>query len=149
MSLVLLLLGVAVVGVVVAVAAGRLPVGMPAATSSSPHRPLPPRSLEPADLDAVRFSVVPRGYRMDQVDAVLDRLRAELADRDRRLEALTAAAATVPVSQVSHGSQGSQLPGATAPAVPSRTAPTTGPAWLDARYGPTVPTRSPDRAEGS
>jgi DivIVA domain-containing protein len=93
-SLVLLLLAVVVVGVVVAVAAGRLPAGMPAATSSSPHRPLPPRALEPADLDAVRFSVVPRGYRMDQVDAVLERLRAELAERDRRLEALTAAAAT-------------------------------------------------------
>ncbi|TNM68646.1 DivIVA domain-containing protein [Streptomyces sp. NP160] len=69
---------------------------MPAAASSSPHRPLPPRPLEPADLDAVRFSVVPRGYRMDQVDAVLDRLRAELAERDRRLEALAAAAATPP-----------------------------------------------------
>jgi hypothetical protein len=79
-SLVLLLLAVVVVGVVVAVAAGRLPAGMPAATSSSPHRPLPPRALEPADLD--------------QVDAVLERLRAELAERDRRLEALTAAAAT-------------------------------------------------------
>ncbi|WP_222710821.1 DivIVA domain-containing protein [Quadrisphaera setariae] len=94
MSLVLLLLAVAVVGVVVAVAAGRLPAGMPAATPSSPHRPLPPRPLEPADLDQVRFSVVPRGYRMDQVDAVVDRLRVELAERDRRLEALTAAVST-------------------------------------------------------
>ncbi|MGQ7297813.1 DivIVA domain-containing protein [Quadrisphaera sp. KR29] len=94
MSIVLLLLAVAVVGVVVAVAAGRLPTGMPAPTSSSPHRPLPPRPLEPADLDALRFSVVPRGYRMDQVDAALDRLRAELAERERRLEALAAAATT-------------------------------------------------------
>ncbi|WP_211319119.1 DivIVA domain-containing protein [Quadrisphaera granulorum] len=100
MTLVLLLVAVAVVGVVVAVAAGRLPAGMPGPTGGSPHRPLPARSLEPADLDALRFSVVPRGYRMDEVDATLARLRAELAERDRRLEALAAAAST-PVARPS------------------------------------------------
>ena len=35
----------------------------------------------------MRFSLAPRGYRMDEVDAVLARLAAELADRDRRLAA--------------------------------------------------------------
>lgn len=34
------------------------------------------------DVEAVRFDRAFRGYRMDQVDAVLDRLAAELAARD-------------------------------------------------------------------
>ena len=93
MSLVLLLLAVAVVGVVVAVAAGRAPAGMPAPVGSSPHRPLPLRELVPEDLDDVRFSVALRGYRADEVDAVLDRLRTELSERDRRLAELGAAVA--------------------------------------------------------
>jgi len=93
-SLVLLLLAVAVVGVVVAVAAGRAPAGMPAPVGTSPHRPLPLRELAPEDLDDVRFSVALRGYRADEVDAVLDRLRTELAERDRRLAELGAALAT-------------------------------------------------------
>jgi DivIVA domain-containing protein len=36
-------------------------------------------------VDDVRFSLGLRGYRMQQVDAVLDRLRAELAARDVQL----------------------------------------------------------------
>ena len=51
---------------------------------------LPTSPLRPADIEAVRFSVVVRGYRMSEVDEVLDRLRTELADRDRRLGELAA-----------------------------------------------------------
>ena len=51
---------------------------------------LPARPLRAADLDAVRFGVTVRGYRMSEVDDVLARLAAELADRDARLEALGA-----------------------------------------------------------
>ena len=40
------------------------------------------RMLTPADLRAVRFSVGVRGYRMDEVDALLERLAEELAQRD-------------------------------------------------------------------
>ena len=40
---------------------------------------LPETPLTAADLEAVRFSMAPRGYRMDEVDAVLARLAAELA----------------------------------------------------------------------
>ncbi|AUZ89319.1 hypothetical protein CVO76_08080 [Arthrobacter agilis] len=35
-----------------------------------------------ADVDAVRFGLGLRGYRMDQVDEVLDRLAAALEERD-------------------------------------------------------------------
>ena len=37
------------------------------------------RPLEPADLRRVRFSLAFRGYRMSEVDALLDRMARELA----------------------------------------------------------------------
>ncbi|MGB9376621.1 MAG: DivIVA domain-containing protein [Mycobacteriales bacterium] len=40
------------------------------------------RPVRAADVAATRFDRALRGYRMDQVDAVLDRLTAELANRD-------------------------------------------------------------------
>lgn len=40
------------------------------------------RALAAADIDRVRFALGVRGYRMDQVDEVLDRFSAELARRD-------------------------------------------------------------------
>jgi DivIVA domain-containing protein len=49
------------------------------------------RPLTPADVVAVRFPVAPRGYRMAEVDDVLDRLAAELAERDARIADLEAA----------------------------------------------------------
>ncbi|WP_043441007.1 DivIVA domain-containing protein [Arthrobacter sp. L77] len=42
---------------------------------------LPEQPCAP-DVDAVRFGLGLRGYRMDQVDEVLDRLAAALAERD-------------------------------------------------------------------
>jgi len=46
------------------------------------------RSVRPDDLDRVRFGVVLRGYRMSEVDEVVDRLRDELADRDAEIAEL-------------------------------------------------------------
>lgn len=43
------------------------------------------RALVRADIDAVRLPVAVRGYRMTDVDEVLDRLGAELAERDARI----------------------------------------------------------------
>jgi DivIVA domain-containing protein len=39
------------------------------------------RALTAHDLRSVRFSTALRGYRMSEVDALLDRLAAELAER--------------------------------------------------------------------
>lgn len=47
-----------------------------------------PASPAPNDVDRVRFSLGLRGYRMDQVDEVLDRLRDELAAKDARITEL-------------------------------------------------------------
>jgi len=82
---------VVVVAVVVfgtaAVAAG---AGGTMAGPAGDPRPLADldRAVEPADLDALRFPVVVRGYRMDVVDVTLARLGDELAGRDARIEEL-------------------------------------------------------------
>ncbi|TDD64731.1 DivIVA domain-containing protein [Jiangella aurantiaca] len=49
---------------------------------------LPDGAVHSGDVAELRFSVVHRGYRMDQVDTVLDRLQRELAWRDHRLAEL-------------------------------------------------------------
>lgn len=64
----------------------------PLLRDAPPDRPdlaLPDAPLGADDVRGVRFSLALRGYRMHEVDAVLDRLAAELADRDRRLTELT------------------------------------------------------------
>lgn len=49
-----------------------------------------PADAAPADVDRVRFSLGLRGYRMDQVDQVLDDLRDQLAAKRGEVEQLTA-----------------------------------------------------------
>ncbi|MFI8851493.1 DivIVA domain-containing protein [Streptomyces sp. NPDC053499] len=56
--------------------------------------PLPPeRPVTHADVAGLRLAVGVRGYRMEQVDDVLDRLGAELAERDARIAELESALA--------------------------------------------------------
>lgn len=88
----LLLLALAVVAGVAAVAAGIVAGGLDDPTTTVPPRELPPGRPRGADVAALRFVPALRGYRMDQVDAAMDRLgeeierlHAELADHDRRL----------------------------------------------------------------
>lgn len=47
------------------------------------------RQLGKPDIDGARFAVGFRGYRMDQVDRLLDRLAAEIDHRDRLIAELT------------------------------------------------------------
>lgn len=58
---------------------------------------LPPGELSSRDIDDVRFDTVVRGYRMDQVDDVLERVRAELARRDEELRRLRSMAPAGPL----------------------------------------------------
>lgn len=56
--------------------------------------PLPQhRPVLRQDVDGLRLAVSVRGYRMDQVDDILDRLGAELAERDARIAELDSALA--------------------------------------------------------
>ncbi|PTT67519.1 hypothetical protein DBR22_08750 [Arthrobacter sp. HMWF013] len=49
-----------------------------------------PAEAAPADIDRIRFSLGLRGYRMDQVDQVLDELRDQLAAKDEEVARLRA-----------------------------------------------------------
>ena len=49
-----------------------------------------PADADPSDVDRLRFAVGLRGYRMDQVDQVLDDLRDQISAKDRRIAELTA-----------------------------------------------------------
>lgn len=109
MSLFLVLFAVAVIGAVAVLVVGRprrtggrwLPGrvakldGLAPAVENLPPVLLPPRP-SPAEIDRVRFAVGLRGYRMDQVDEVLDVLRAELARKNEQVAALREHCGTEP-----------------------------------------------------
>jgi DivIVA domain-containing protein len=87
------LLALVVVGVVAVVAGGRGGgLGAPGSDRPGPWLPTD-RLLTADDVDEVHFGVGFRGYRMDEVDEVLDRLADELRDRDARLSAFEQPAA--------------------------------------------------------
>ncbi|UKA48599.1 DivIVA domain-containing protein [Arthrobacter sp. FW305-123] len=49
-----------------------------------------PEEAKPADVDSVRFALGLRGYRMDQVDQVLDELKEQLQAKELEIERLKA-----------------------------------------------------------
>lgn len=95
-TLVQILVVLAVVAAVAAVAAGVVRgsasdlVGLPEPTTTVPALQLPSGRFTAADLDRLRFSTGLRGYRMDEVDEVLDRLSGELREREAELDELRA-----------------------------------------------------------
>ncbi len=72
---------------VAVVATGRID-GLDAAAEDVAHPVLPEGPVGAADVHDLRFALGLRGYRMDQVDAVLDRLATEIAARDEELARL-------------------------------------------------------------
>jgi DivIVA domain-containing protein len=93
--LVAVLVVLAVIGVVAAVVTGAVHGDLDEPTSSLAPSGLPEGELSADDVRAVRFSLGFRGYRMDEVDEVLERLTIELAQRDAELDALRAAGVDV------------------------------------------------------
>lgn len=85
----------ALVGILLVIAIALLAVGklgqLPPPTQDRPPLDLPADDLDPADVDGVRFAVGLRGYRMDEVDEVLDRVADDLAERDARIRELEVA----------------------------------------------------------
>ncbi|MEO7060805.1 MAG: DivIVA domain-containing protein [Lapillicoccus sp.] len=77
-----LVVAVVLVALTVAAVLGRVDGSLDDATTTLSHEPLPEAPLTPGDLADLRFDTALRGYRMNQVDGVVDRLRRELADLD-------------------------------------------------------------------
>lgn len=88
MSLVLLLVILAVIAGIAVVAAGRGEGLSAPDPDRSPRGALPAGDPTREDVDALRFTLALRGYRMDEVDAVIDRLLDELDRRDERIAEL-------------------------------------------------------------
>jgi DivIVA domain-containing protein len=77
MQWVLWMIAVAVLGLAAVAASGRLGE-LPGTVTDSPRPHVPTGVLSGDDLRGLRFAVVPRGYSMDQVDELLDRLARQL-----------------------------------------------------------------------
>ncbi|MFI9205202.1 DivIVA domain-containing protein [Streptomyces sp. NPDC053048] len=90
----LIALVVVVAAVTLAVAGGGGAGVLPEAGQDRMVWPLPAgRPLGRADVEALRLPMAVRGYRMAETDDALDRLGAELAERDARIAELEAALA--------------------------------------------------------
>lgn len=88
MSFLLLLVVLAVIGGIAVVATGRGGGLHASEPDRSPTGVLREGQLTRSDVDRLRFTLAFRGYRMDEVDDVLDRLVAELERRDARIREL-------------------------------------------------------------
>lgn len=95
------LIVVLLIGAVAVVASGRWGAMAPA-YDDRPDLTVPARqALTSADIQTARFGVGLRGYRMDEVDTLLERITREVAERDRRIADLERA-----VSPIIHGPEG-------------------------------------------
>ncbi|MFV0457959.1 MAG: DivIVA domain-containing protein [Actinomycetales bacterium] len=88
MPFLLVALAIVLVAVVAMVGIGVVRGGLADPPVNRPDHELPPGRLTPADLAGARFSLALRGYRMDEVDAVMDRMLAELRDSQAELARL-------------------------------------------------------------
>jgi DivIVA domain len=86
--LLLLLAALAVLAAIAVVAAGRGGTMSTSSPDRSPLGELPVEDVDRAAVEGLRFSLAFRGYRMDEVDDVLDRMASELETRDRRIAEL-------------------------------------------------------------
>lgn len=82
----LVLLGV--LGAIAVFAAGKGGSLADAPPDRAPAELLPDGEVSRADVARLRFSLAFRGYRMDEVDETIDRLAAEIGDRDERIARL-------------------------------------------------------------
>ena len=97
------LIVVLLIGAVAVVASGRWGA-MGTAYDDRPDMTVPARqALTSVDIEGARFAVGVRGYRMDEVDTLLERVAREVAERDRRIADLERAVAPIVESPEGHG----------------------------------------------
>ncbi|WP_431042381.1 DivIVA domain-containing protein [Streptomyces sp. P1-3] len=116
----LLIALVAVVGAVTLAVIGGTERGpLPEAPQDRLDVPLPAdRPLGRADIEAVRLPMTLRGYRMADVDDILGRVGAELAERDARIAELEASLAGAQAARQSAARHAATPPPAHPPAEP-------------------------------
>ncbi|MEV8147042.1 DivIVA domain-containing protein [Arthrobacter sp. NPDC080073] len=92
-SFFLVFLAIVVIGAVLFLGAGM--AGSSRDSGAGLDEPVPnlppvllPAGAKASDVDRVRFALGLRGYRMDQVDEVLDELRDQLTSQEREIERL-------------------------------------------------------------
>jgi len=85
-----IVVGLGLVAVIAALVTSRLPYDPMAEAVTTAHDPGLPGVPHARDVDGVRFDTALRGYRMEQVDDVLDALRDRLAAQDATIAALRA-----------------------------------------------------------
>ena len=90
MMLFFILLGIVVLGGIAVVAAGQGDGLEPAPVDRAPFEFPAERMVSRPDVDRLKFSVGLRGYRMDEVDDVLDRLALDIEQRDLEIAVLRA-----------------------------------------------------------
>ncbi len=79
MEWVISIIAVVILGLAAVAATGRFG-GLPGTVTDTPQPHVPAGALGAADLRGLRFAVVPRGYSMQQVDELLDRLAGQLEE---------------------------------------------------------------------
>ena len=90
MGILFLLVGVAVIGGAALLISGRWRDGLPEAPRDAPAAPLaqvPVGQVGSQALDEIMLDQAVRGYRMDEVDGLIDRLGEEIAVRDQEIAA--------------------------------------------------------------
>lgn len=74
---------IGLVAVIAALVTSHLPYDPMSEPTTTANDPGLPEHVHARDVDGVRFDYALRGYRMDQVDDVLERLRDRLAEQDQ------------------------------------------------------------------
>lgn len=93
MGLLFLVVGVAVIAGAALLVSGRWRDGLPEVPPDSAipgglSTDAPVGELTPADIEAVRIEQVTRGYRMEDVDVLVERLSQEIEVRDAEIQRL-------------------------------------------------------------
>jgi DivIVA domain-containing protein len=89
---------VLLIGLTAAAVMGRIGGFMAEPTSSQAFNGVPAGSLSSDDIGALHFDLGLRGYRMDQVDEVIDALAARLRELENEVASLPAAGASLPAA---------------------------------------------------
>nr|WP_306270981.1 DivIVA domain-containing protein [Ornithinimicrobium sp. HY1793] len=96
--MILVIVGVVALGAVAAALVLRSGVpGVPDPVTTESFEPLPRGGVSAEQVTDVQFDQAVRGYRMSQVDTVLDRLADELRERDAEIDRLRGELAEMPV----------------------------------------------------